>query len=193
MAVSSTSRSSSISRRFGWTRDRVALPSPTRGEGRATPDLDISRPRRTVSRTSRSRSSRRVTVIVDRHPEAMLAMHRRVRKGGDAFFLQPQHDLGVERLLSLARRLVAAVAKTDDVDARWRDEFQQRLGLDQRAEIMSLRDVFGRSGGRTSRCRAPSAPSIPSAPGNRVTSAGRNHAASVRRRGRAASIPDIPA
>ena len=38
------------------------------------------------------------TVVVDRDPQAMLAMDRRIGKGGDALLLQPQHDLGVERL-----------------------------------------------------------------------------------------------
>ena len=38
------------------------------------------------------------SVVVDRHAQAMFAMNRRVREGGDSLFLQPQHDLGIERL-----------------------------------------------------------------------------------------------
>jgi hypothetical protein len=37
-------------------------------------------------------------MIVDGDTQAMFAVDRRVREDGGALLLQPQHDLGVERL-----------------------------------------------------------------------------------------------
>ena len=60
-------------------------------------------------------------MIVYRDSQTMYAMNRRVRKGCSAFFLQPQHDLSIERLQPLAIPAIGTIAIgmiaiADDVD-----------------------------------------------------------------------------
>lgn len=81
-------------------------------------------------------------MVVDRHPQTVLATHRRIRDGGGPLFLQPKHDLDVQRLQPLFVQAVRAVAEADNVDSRGRDQLQGALALDQCAEIMTLVDIL---------------------------------------------------
>ena len=94
-------------------------------------------------------------MIVDRRAQAVLAVHGRVGHGGEALFLQSQHDLGVERLQRRAVQAGGPIAEADDIDVRRRDQLEIGLGLDQRARGDARARCPGRSAVRTFRRRAP--------------------------------------
>ena len=68
-------------------------------------------------------------------------MQRGVRRCGDAALVQPDQQLGIERIEAFVVEAARVVAEADDVGRDGREHFQVGLRRDQRGELMRLRDV----------------------------------------------------
>jgi hypothetical protein len=62
-------------------------------------------------------------MVVNRDPQRVLAVDSRVRNGGDAVLLQPQHDFDIETFQGELIEAWRTIAKANDVDGRSRDTF----------------------------------------------------------------------
>lgn len=80
-------------------------------------------------------------MVVYRRTQAVFAMNRCIRNNSGALLLQPEHELRVKRLKSFAVDSIRTVSKANNVDTRRSNQLQERFGLNQCAQTMTLRDA----------------------------------------------------